>query len=80
MKSGTAAFLSATALALALSGCGMRGPLYLPEKEPQAGSEAAQPAAGESAKTTAEPQPAPQAQKKDRESENGEQPPAPPAN
>jgi predicted small lipoprotein YifL len=55
-------------MAAATSGCGLRGPLYLPESASRT-TEAGQPAPAETAeeaKTPATSQPAPQAQKRDR--------------
>lgn len=48
-----------------LLGCGLRGPLYLPEDKARPEGEAARPAAPEDGKIST-PQPAPQAQKRER--------------
>jgi predicted small lipoprotein YifL len=47
-------------------GCGLRGPLYLPEEKAGTEAEAAQPAAPAEEGKIVSPQPAPQAQKRDR--------------
>jgi len=65
MKTALPPFLLAF-LALGLGGCGLRGPLYLPDQKPaSAGSGAQSEAAGAKPDGTV-PQPAPQAQKRDR--------------
>lgn len=65
------------ALLLSLAGCGLKGPLYLPDEQAQAvpANEAGKPVLdGKKVRTVP---PAPQAQKKDRE--RATQPPAEPA-
>lgn len=47
-------------------GCGLRGPLYLPNDPSRGQSEAARPAEEEGDAKVTTPQPAPQAQKRDR--------------
>ncbi len=82
MKSSLTVFLLATLMPLVLGGCGLRGPLYLPEAKPPVAGDGAQPAAatpGEKVDPTV-PQPAPQAQKRDRTTQPGEQPASEPAN
>mgnify|MGYP006390364847 CR=1 FL=1 len=65
-----------------LGGCGLRGPLYLPEDKPQVANEGAQPAAAEEGgkPDVSVPQPAPQAQKRERTTPTAEQPVPQPAN
>lgn len=82
MKSCIQPLVVALISSVMLGGCGLRGPLYLPEDKPQVASDGAQPApaaAGAKADTPV-PQPAPQAQKRDRATQSAEQPTAPPAN
>lgn len=82
MKSCIQVFVFALLPPLMLGGCGLRGPLYLPEDKPQVAGEGAQPAAADtSGKPDASvPQPAPQAQKRDRTTQPVEQPAPQPAN
>ncbi len=82
MKPSIPVLVLATLLPLALGGCGLRGPLYLPEANPPVAGGGAQPAAA----TTSDkvdptvPQPAPQAQKRDRTTQSEEPPASQPAN
>jgi predicted small lipoprotein YifL len=82
MKSCIQVFVVALLVPPMLGGCGLRGPLYLPEDKPQVESEGAQPAAADpSGKPDASaPQPAPQAQKRDRATQPVEQAAPLPAN
>lgn len=82
MKSCIQVFVVALQGPLVLGGCGLRGPLYLPEDKSQVVSEGAQPAAADpSGKTEPSvPQPAPQAQKRDRATQSVEPPAPQPAN
>jgi predicted small lipoprotein YifL len=76
MKSCMQALIIALIGSLMLGGCGLRGPLYLPEDKPQVASDGAQPApaaTGTKADTSVS-QPAPQAQKRDRATTPAEQP------
>ena len=76
MKSSIQALLVALTASLMLGGCGLRGPLYLPEDKPQVASKGAQPApaaTGEKSDPSV-PQPAPQAQKRDRATTPAAQP------
>lgn len=82
MKSCIPVIVVALLAPLMIGGCGLRGPLYLPEDKPQVASEGAQPAdADTDGKLDASvPQPAPQAQKRDRTTQPVEQPAPQPAN
>ncbi len=76
MRSCILASIVALNTPLMLGGCGLRGPLYLPEDKPEVATEGAQPApAATGVKSDASvPQPAPQAQKRDRTSQSAERP------
>lgn len=68
MKSRRIKFVLASLVALGIGGCGLRGPLYLPENTPPVASDGARPAASNGSEKVdpTVPLPAPQAQKRDR--------------
>jgi predicted small lipoprotein YifL len=82
MKSSIQTLVASSIISLMLSGCGLRGPLYLPEDKAQVASDGAQPApvASDTKADASVPQPAPQAQKRDRATQATEQPAPSPAN
>lgn len=66
-------------LLFSLAGCGLKGPLYLPDEQPEAVPAPAgtpQPAAREGSKVRTPLPPAPQSQKKDRERASPQSAPA----
>ncbi|MEQ1579377.1 MAG: lipoprotein [Steroidobacteraceae bacterium] len=76
------ALIVALTAPLMLGACGLRGPLYLPEDKPQVAGEGAlpAPAATGGKSDVSVPQPAPQAQKRDRATQSTEQVAPQPAN
>lgn len=65
--------LTSVSIALLLSACGLRGPLYLPGDKEQAAAESPV-SSGGAVKSQGRPAPAPQSQKRDRdEQENDEE-------
>lgn len=82
MKASIPLLVLASLAPLLLGGCGLRGPLYLPEDRPQVATEVTQPATSATAEKSdvVLPQPAPQAQKRDRTTQPAEQPAPQPTN
>jgi len=78
MKSCIPLLVLASFAPLLLGGCGLRGPLYLPEDRPQVAAEVMQPDTSATAgKSDTAP---PQAQKRDRTTQSAEQPAPQPTN
>lgn len=82
MKACIPNLILASLVAVVLGGCGLRGPLYLPEAKPAVAVDGARPEASTTGGKAdpSVPQPAPQAQKRDRTTQPSEQPAAQPAN
>ena len=75
MKSSARRF-GLTVLAFSLAGCGLQGPLYLPDEQQQEAPASPPKPVLEGSKVRTLP-PAPQSQKKDRDQRERSEPPAP---